>query len=406
MKNKYFNIKDSLYDITEKYEQAIDLLISIGLDQIKEEKMRSTLGKSISLEEVLKLKKINVDAFVAQLIEKIESTENDVYLSSKQKDVVKIIGILPCPVKIPLIEAFQKWLEEQNFDFSLEYELKAASIGIDWLEDALKETSEEKLPDILISAGFDIFFDKKLFNRYKEKNIFEDMTDLSQYNQEFDNDTIKLKDPNNQYSMIGVVPAVFLVNEKELKGRKKPTSWEDLLNPEFENSVSLPVRDFDLFHAILLNIYKLYGQEGIKRLAKTLQSSMHPSQMVKSYRKKSEKPVVTIMPYFFTKMLIPATSMTSIWPKEGAIISPIFLLSKKSKKEKLKPIVDFFASKQVGEILSHNGKFPSVHPEIDNRIQKENKYLWIGWDYIEKNDITSLIKKCEEIFESVVKGEK
>ncbi len=63
--------------------------------------------------------------------------------------------------------------------------------------------------------------------------------------------------------------------------------------------------------------------------------------------------------------------MKAIWPKDGAIISPIFMLSKRSKKDKLQPIVDFFASKQVGEILSHNGRFPSVHPEVDNHIMPE-----------------------------------
>lgn len=404
MDDKYFDVKDSLYDITEKYEEAIDLLVSVGFDHMKDENMRKTLGKSISLEDALKLKKINLDTFVSQLIERIQRNGDESHSFSKEKNAVKILGVLPCPVKVPLTEAFENWIKNQNFDFTLEYELKAASTGVDWLEDVLKEQSEEKLPDIFISAGFDLFFNKNLLGRYKEKNIFEDITGLSQYNKDFDNDTIRLKDPNNQYSMIGVVPAVFLINEQELKGKKKPTSWEELLKPEFEGSVSLPIGDFDLFHAILLNIYKLYGEEGVKGLGKILQSGMHPSQMVKSYIKKSNKPAVTIMPYFFTKMVTPATPMTPVWPREGAIISPIFLLSKESKKERLKPIVDFFASKQVGEILSHNGKFPSVHPKVDNEIERENKYMWIGWDYIENNDIAGLIKKCEEIFNDAVKG--
>ncbi|MDM8534564.1 ABC transporter substrate-binding protein, partial [Clostridiaceae bacterium HSG29] len=40
---------------------------------------------------------------------------------------------------------------------------------------------------------------------------------------------------------------------------------------------------FDLFNAILLNVYKKYGEDGIKRLGKSLLSSMHPSEMVKSH---------------------------------------------------------------------------------------------------------------------------
>lgn len=404
MGNKYFDVKDTLFDITEKYPEAIDLLVSVGLDHMKDKNMRKSFGKSISLEDALKLKKINLDTFINQLVEQIENTEDRSEKSSEKKDSVQILGVLPCPVQFPLKEAFENWLKDENLDVDLEYDLKAASMGVDWLEDIIREQSKEKLPDLFISAGFDLFFDKKLFGKYKEESTFEDITGLPQYNRDFNNENIRLKDPNNQYSMIGVVPAVFLVNEEELKGRKIPISWEELLQPEFENSVSLPIGDFDLFNAILLNIYKLYGEEGVEKLGKILQSGMHPSQMVKSHRKKTDKPAITIMPYFFTKMTMAGNPMTPVWPKDGAIISPIFMLSKRDKKEILKPIVDFFASKQVGEILSHNGKFPSVHPEVDNEIEKENKYMWVGWDYIAHNDIGALIKKCEKIFEGVVKG--
>ena len=129
---------------------------------------------------------------------------------------------------------------------------------------------------------------------------------------------------------------------------------------------------------------------------------MHPSEMLKSHIKQAEKPIVTIMPYFFTKMTKNGGPMKAVWPSDGAIISPIFMLSKRNKKEELKPFVDFFASKEVGEILSHNGRFPSVNPEVDNMISSEHKYMWLGWDYIKKNDIGELIVACERIFSQAV----
>lgn len=404
--NKYFDIKDTLYDITEKHSEAIELLASVGFSNLKDESMRKVFGKSVTLEDALKLRKIKIDTFVAELIEKIEGNENKVINQPLKDKTINVAGVLPCPVRVPLTEAFEGWLGEQEFDFNLNYELKAASMGIGWLKDSLLSNSKEELPDLFMSAGFELFFDKKLLGKYKAEDIFEDITGFEQYNEDFNNDYIQLKDPNSQYSIVAVVAAVFLVNVEELKGRKMPTSWEDIMSDEFKGSVSLPIADFDLFNSILLNIYKNYGEEGVKKLGKSLQRSMHPSEMIKSHIKKYDRPAVTIMPYFFTKMAKEGGPMAPVWPKDGAIISPIFMLSKKDKKEELKPIVDFFASKEIGEILSHNGRFPSVNPMVDNLIPKENKYMWLGWDYIKEHDVSTMIKKCEDIFNSAVEGAK
>jgi len=412
MENKYFSVKESLYDITNKYEEAIDMLVSVGFDNMKDESQRNTIGKSITLEMALKMKKVNVETFEKQLIDIIE--ENKEHFNelleekNEKKDAnVKITGVLPCPVRVPLMESLKEWLDEneKDLDMKVDYELKAASVGVDWIKDSLEKSNDANvLSDIFISAGFDLFFDKDLIGKYKEENVFEDITGFENYNSDFENEYINLKDPDNQYSMIGVVPAVFLINTDELDGRKMPTSWEELLTDEYENKVSLPIGDFDLFNAILLNVYKKYGEDGIKRLGKSLLSSMHPSEMVKSHIKDIQKPIVTIMPYFFTKMTKRGGPMEAVWPKDGAILSPIFMLSKKEKSEKLKPIVDFFASKNVGEILSHNGKFPSVNPNVDNMISSEDKYMWLGWDYLKGNDIGNLIKKCEKIFNDSIGG--
>src|SRR3712207_7275804 len=84
--------------------------------------------------------------------------------------------------------------------------------------------------------------------------------------------------------MIGVVQAIFLVNKAALGSRKMPESWLDILSKEFENSISIPIADFDLFNSILVHIYKLYGQEGVTKLGKSLLSNLHPAQDRKSTR--------------------------------------------------------------------------------------------------------------------------
>lgn len=399
------NNKSTLFDIVKEYPETKDYFIAQGLNQVEDEKQLQSIGKMLTLEMVAASKKINLQL----LIEGIESIVNDTSLSidstlvereRKEQAEINIQGILPCPVRIPLLEKFEGWLEEQSPEYrdSLDYELKAASMGVDWLKDKLVEgASPDELADVFLSAGFDLFFDPALMGHYKSAKVFKDLMQVESYNKDFENDNMSLKDPDGDYSMIGVVPAVFLVNTDALEGRPIPYSWDALLEDKYADSVSLPVGDFDLFNAILLNLYRIKGMDGVKKLAKVFKRSMHPSQMVKS-DKKPEQPAVTIMPYFFTKMVRGNGPMQAIWPSDGAIISPIFMLTKASKEEQLQPIVDFFASKEVGEVLSHNGRFPSVHPEVDNLITPDKTYMWVGWDFIRQNDIGTLLKECLRTF--------
>lgn len=405
----YFNSGDSLLSIVERYPETEAVFTSNGFRQMDDKRKREEFAKSISLKMALTLKQIDLETFTNLLVEAIErdDSEVDASLSSKElsgnEKTLKVIGALPCPIRIPLLEQFTSFSKNIKAELGteIEFELKAASMGLDWVEKYVKGvTDAQKLPDLFISAGFEMFFDKEMFGKFKEQGVFADFSPIQKYNQSFSE--IDLKDPKQHFSLLAVVPAVFLVNTEELGDLPLPTSWEDILQPEFENKVSLPVGDFDLFNAMLLTIYKKYGDDGVVRLGKSLSEALHPSQMVKSDKKRDNRPVVTIMPYFFTKMVRDGGTMKAIWPSDGAIVSPIFMLTKGNKQSELQPVVDFFASQKVGEVLAHSGLFPSVHPDVDNRIGEDKKFMWLGWDYIYSHDIAGTIKYCEQLFQSSI----
>jgi len=407
---EYFNEKTKLYDITSKYPETIQVFVNNGFTQMDSEEQRKKYGSTIDLKTALSMKQIDLNIFENILNEAIgQNSTSDVTLSKgkgvRGDSVLNIVGLLPCPVRIPLLEEFTSFAKNiEKSGLQLNYELKAASMGLQWVEQNIcGAENPDDLPDMFISAGFDMFFDEKRIGKFKKSGVFEDITGINSFNHSFCE--IELKDPRKHYGMIGVVPAVFLINKDELGVRDEPKSWADILKPEFENRVSLPVGDFDLFNGILLNIHKNYGDEGVKKLGRSLLESMHPSQMVKSDKKKENRPIVTIMPWFFTNMVREGGSMVAVWPEDGAIISPIFLLAKGARGEALKPIADFFTSKKIGEILSHNGRFPSVNPEVDNGIPEGKKFMWLGWDYIYENDISALIKHCEDVFNTALMKE-
>lgn len=405
---KYFEVTDKIFDITEKYPETIALLVANGFENLSNDMMRKTLGKTISLEMALRSKKINLELFVEKLEDVIEQNRPlaSTGLAAAKKEnagEIKIEGVLPCPVRIPLLERFEAWMAENQtkLGFEVDYDLKAASMGLDWIKERITEDADETvLSDLFMSAGFDLFFDHKLMGRFKEQGTFEDISGMTRLNHDFDNEQIDLKDPLRQYAVVGVVPAIFMVNKAVLGDRPFPRSWADLLDPAFENTISLPMRDLDLFNAILLHIHKTYGERGVRQLGRGLLRSMHPAQMVKSHIRsgEAEVPVITIMPYFFTQMIDAKSPFEPVWPRDGAIISPIFLLTKAATREKTRPFVDFLYSKEVGEILSAGGKFPSTHPEVDNHLAPDQSFMWLGWDYINSHDIGSLLKMTEQMF--------
>jgi ABC-type Fe3+ transport system substrate-binding protein len=394
---KYFEPTDSLFEITEKYPETLKVFTDNGFTQLADEAKRATFGQQLQLEIALSMRQLDYEAFSLLLETAIAGGQKQ---DANPREDVRVKGLLPCPVRLPLQERLDKLLAGfADKGISVAASLKAASMGLDWIIDEVAAAkSADELDDIYLSAGFDVFFEEKYFGRFIKQGDFGNPIRWNSINTDFQNDYIQLKDPKNRYGIIAVVPAVFLVNTVELGDRPLPLSWKDLTNPTYERSVSLPVSDFDLFNAILLTMDEVYGQESVAALGRNMQQSLHPAQMVKSDRSKTEKPAITIMPNFFTKMAKAGGVMQAVWPEDGAIISPVFMISRRNNNPHIRSLADFLSGPAVAEILAHQGLFPSLHPNIDNRIPPENKYMWLGWDYIEKHNLNQRFIELNNIF--------
>jgi len=390
--------------VLDRWPETLDVFIANGFENFKDKKQREAVGTYLRLERAAQTKNYDLDNFLGLLQIKIDEQQNqaDVTMKATQKSGsdINICGLLPCPVRLPLLEGFDAFIENYTAEtgHQVSYKLEAASVGADWIEDNIQNIENaDDLPDLFLSAGFETFFDKKTIGRFKDQSVFTDITG-DQVNLDFEG--LGIKDPHQDYSIVAAVPAVFMVNHDVRGDLPIPRTWADLLKPEYEQQVALPVGDFDLFNAILLAIHKEHGENGIKKLGRCMLKSMHPSQMVTNAKRVAEeKPLITIMPYFFTKMARMVSSLEIIWPEDGAILSPIFMLTKQSSLERVKPIAEYLSSKPVGEILAQKGLFPSLHPDVDNLLDFDHPWKWIGWDYIYKHDIGSLIQQTNQLFE-------
>ena len=99
MSKKYIDQRMSLYTVTEEIEGALSLLLSLGFTNLKDEKQRALFGKVITIADALKTKGISLDAFTEMLSERDKEEQGD-------RMRVKMAGVLPCPVRVPLLENF------------------------------------------------------------------------------------------------------------------------------------------------------------------------------------------------------------------------------------------------------------------------------------------------------------
>lgn len=397
----------TIKELLEQHPETLEVLIANGFENLKDPKVLAGVGGILKLERAAQTKNYDLDNFLSLLQQKVDEKRNQVDVTMKNTQQgdseITISGLLPCPVRLPLLEGFDAFVEQYTKDTgtTVSYKFEAASLGAEWMAEHIQTVTDPgQLPDIFVSAGFDTFFDPEHIGKFKDQGLFADLTS-GPVNQSFDG--LDLKDPKGHYGMISMVPAAFMVNHDELGDLPVPRTWADILEPAFKQKVALPVGDFDLFNAILLTIHKNYGDEGVKKLGRCMLKSMHPAQMIKNaQRVAEEKPPVTIIPYFFSRMAGMVKSLEVVWPEDGAILSPIFMLAKAGKKDKLQPIADFLYSKEVGEILTQRGLFPSINPDVENVLPEQHPWQWVGWDYIYSHDVAAQIKYTVALFEEAM----
>jgi len=402
--------QQTLFAITEEHPETIDVFVAHGYEHVGDAEKRRTQGKMVTLAQAVQARGKDLASFTALLENSVREagapTDLTLAVPDEESQVfpshgdIRVAGLLPCPVRIPLLEAFDKVAAEveQESGLKIGMKLAAASVGADVLEEGMKSIeSENDLPDIFLSAGFEAFFDRRNMARFRDRGVFKDIS-WEAHNKLME--PYGLQDPDGHYAMLAVVPAVFLVDRTQLaEGEAVPRTWQEILGPRFEDKIAMPVGDFDLFNGILLTIWKRFGNEGVEAIGRNLLAGMHPSQAAGRFAPKGGKgPLVSVIPYFFSKMAQFNPDAEIVWPEDGAVISPIFMLTKSEAPEGAQKLGRFFAGREVGEILSHKGLFPSCHPEVENQVPEKAPFMWLGWDFIKEHDLGELIPRVNDIF--------
>jgi len=379
---------ESLLQIATEYPQLIAFFEKQGLGAYFDPHSLRKIGPYLSVNTLLKSKDMNANIFLDTLNEALDKTSEAKTAETKvSAEGLHFSAMLPCGLRNPFKEFFETLIQENEDYFdSLNYLIEGnVNHELSYYPLLDNITDLKELPDMIMASDVNNFFHRPFMERFIKKGIF---TAYKPYEGNTYLEKSAYSDPQANFTMFTANMLVMAVDKEQLGDRKMPSQWSDLLSDQFYDSIVMRGEDDFFCNAVMLPFYKEHGFEAIKKLASNIAAGMHPAQMVKLAGSKQEQSkAVYILPYFFAKK-IKKSSVEIVWPSDGAIASPVFLLLKKEALKKHQTLLDLLTSKKMGQMLQGR-LFPSMHPELSHEAFPE-AVKWLGWDFIYNHDIGQL----------------
>ncbi len=388
----------TVQEIVSRYPETEGIFNGFGI--VTQEALSNGAGAILRLRTLLQLKKINTDTFTRLLTDGIEEAEYSRRLSPVVRNKpgqFNFVAQLPCALHLPLTYALharlQKLQSEKNL--LLNYYIWSCSNDILAFSDYLHQVRDiDSAPDLILTTDYN------LFNRHFASQFIDTGLYTALQPQPVNNalNHLGIADPQGWYQVIAVNPVVVVIDNKQLGSLPVPSTWADLLQPEYEQMVVLNGSSGDFDDIILLHIYQQYGHAGIAALSRSVRTGMHPSQMIKTMAGNLPgRPPIYVMPCFFANTLPPSVAASIIWLRDGTPVTPLSYLVKTAKVAELGDLLAYLSGPELGRICA-GACFPALHPQVDCSLPAEAALTWIGWDYIRSRDTEKLLTRLNMSF--------
>jgi ABC-type Fe3+ transport system substrate-binding protein len=385
-------------DIIDRYPQTLSVFSTAGFSADNKSDLIHEVGDTLMLKTALNVKGTNRELFIKLLEDKISESANDALLDEGTPKKINLLGYTYCPMKITFRESyeeiFKKYIEETK-DKDFKYYIPSGCVSQDPYENIWKADNIDDLPDVIASVGFGDFFRKEFVERFVEKGYFKAIS-YPKMHKSFINAGII--DHHNHYTVYSVFPLVLLIDRKRLGDFPVPQKWSDLLKPVYVNNIIIGASHGDVHEDLLLYIYKEHGEKGLIKLASNIKTGLHASQMAKIAGSNARGgAAIYVIPWMFAKSCPRAETTRIIWPDDGAITTPTYMLVKKTSMDKYKMFTDFLTGYDYGQKSADN-YFPVLNAEVNNRMPGEAKFKWLGWDYINSQSMEELKNYVLDVF--------
>jgi hypothetical protein len=101
---------------------------------------------------------------------------------------------------------------------------------------------------------------------------------------------------------------------------------------------------------------------------------------------------------FFARLIPRREGLRIVWPREGAIASPVTLFTHRGSPPGVIALAQWLHGPEVAEIFSSVG-LPSCRPGADWNVPEGRELLWIGWDAIREGDLGPRLQRLQELFD-------
>ncbi|MDF2925461.1 MAG: Fe3+ transporter periplasmic protein [Paenibacillaceae bacterium] len=384
-----------LDEIVEAYPQTLEVLTTNGFAAKDREELYRKYGASTLLNHALKELNLNKDMLLGLLREKAaEGQEAEEPLPPGQLD---FLGTTLCSLRAMFRHSFDDWMcnRRQASGERLDCYIPDSCGNGNLYKDACQAEGIEDFPALVTSCGFGEYFRKDFVERFVNKGYFK-AVQREKLHPAFP--AAQFLDPEGVYTLYGVYPYVLLVDLIRLGDRPVPKRWSDLLNPVYKNDIISVGNANKVAELLLMTIHKDHGDEGLRQLAPNIKDGWHGSRMARTAGTNSgDGAAIYYIPWNFANFCPRSERTAIVWPEDGAIVNPLFLLVQASRQERVQPVIDFVLGRELGQ-QSADAYCPVLHSQVDNGLPDGASFKWLGWDYIKAHDIYQLKEHTQHVF--------
>ncbi|WP_333645454.1 ABC transporter substrate-binding protein [Lacrimispora sp.] len=387
-----------LKEILEHYPESFEVFRSNGFDYEQPEDFLKVAGPDTMLRTLLYVRGINQELFLYYLdnaVLKAEAERQHLLEDFVPGEKLDFYGNTICPLKFTFRDALEEIEREhkKQHGFSRKCYLEFGKMTDDTCGEAWDHGDPEKFPGVFFSKEFNEYlsldFQKKMEGRFTG-DFYEKVNPVLK--------EAGLYDPENIYNVYGVMAETFLIDKKRLGDLPVPRTLEALLDPMYENNIIIFGKDREtISNALFLYIYKAYGEEGIRKFAGNVKHALHGSVMSKTAASsRSEGGAIYLVSWFFAQTCV-REGVEIVWPDDGAITLPMYMLVRKDDAERVKDITDYITGKDFAEACT-KAYTPPMNGEVNANLPPGAAFQWLGWDFIRSHDIPTLAEHCLEVF--------